>query len=170
MNAHKGYVKERPLGPFFRRTILSGTVSGLLMAGVIAAASRAQTGRAASGLNAVSHMLWGKQAGRKETWSFRYTASGLVLNQLACLFWSGCYEAICRERPTQLPAHGIPHVTILAFVAYSVDYHVVPERCTPGFELLFTRAWYPPLYAGLAYSLWAGAEFRDASLRGFSRA
>ena len=154
-----------PLQSFIQQSGRSGTVSGLLMATVIAVASRTRTGRAAPGLNAISHMLWGEKAGRQRNWSFRYTVSGLVLNQLACLFWSGCFEALFRERPSHLPGRGVPPVILVSFVAYLVDYHVVPKRCTPGFELLFPRAWYPSLYAGLAASLWAGAQVRDSSPR-----
>lgn len=154
-----------PLKSLIQQSGRSGTVSGLLMAVVIALASRVRTGRTAPGLNAISHMLWGEKAGRQRNWSFRYTVSGLLLNQLACLFWSGCFEALFRERPSRVPGHGVPHVILVSFVAYLVDYHVVPKRCTPGFELLFPRAWYPALYAGLAASLWVGAQVRDSSLR-----
>ncbi len=149
---------------YIQQSTLSGTASGLLMSVVIALASRARTGRTAPGLNAISHMLWGKEAGRQRNWSFRYTVSGLFLNQLACLFWSGCFEALFRDRPNRLPGQGVPHVILVSFVAYLVDYHVVPKRCTPGFELQFPPAWYPSLYAGLAASLWAGAQVRGPYL------
>ena len=154
-----------PMRSYIQKSSLSGTASGLLMSMVIAMASRARTGRTAPGLNAISHILWGGKAGRQRNWSFRYTVSGLLLNQLACLFWSGFFEALFRDRPNRLPGQGVPHVILVSFVAYLVDYHVVPKRCTPGFELLFPRAWYPSLYAGLAASLWAGAQVRDSSLR-----
>jgi hypothetical protein len=29
----------------------------------------------------------------------RYTASGLLLNQLACMFWAACYESLRRFTP-----------------------------------------------------------------------
>ncbi len=159
------YGTRLPLSSMLRQSALSGTVSGLLMAAVIAGTSRMRTGRTAPGLNAVSHMFWGSQAGRQANWSVRYTLNGLLLNQLACLFWSGCFEALYHDRPSNLPRQGVPHVIMLSFVAYLVDYHMVPKRCTPGFELLFPRAWYPWLYAGLALSLWGGAQIPVPSLR-----
>jgi hypothetical protein len=149
---------------FLHQTLVAGTVSGLLMDMVIVQASRMQTGRSAPGLNAVSHILWGRRAARQNNWSVRYTVSGILLNQLACLFWSGCMEALWPARRMRQSRQGVPRAMFIALIAYIVDYHVIPKRCTPGFELLFPRAWYPSLYAGLAASLWAGAcsrEFRD---------
>lgn len=49
-------------------------------------------------------------------------------------------------------------IRLLSWLAFVVDYHVVPKRFTPGFEWVFTRAWFPVLYAGLAGSLWAGGQ------------
>ena len=45
----------------------------------------------------------------------------------------------------------------VSILAYLTDYHVVPRRFTPGFELVFPRALFPWLYAALAGSLVAGA-------------
>lgn len=156
--ATKAVTRPSPAGPFIRRAILTGSVSGLLMSAVIAGASRLATGRSATGLNAISHMLWGRRVSRKTQWTFRHTGTGLALNQLACLFWAGCYEAMLddprRSRPSR---QAIDAITISA-IAYLVDYHLVPQRFTPGFELKFSRRWFPVLYAGLASSLWLGAQ------------
>ena len=51
---------------YIRHSILSGIVSGLLMNMVIILASSTQTGRSAPGLNAISHILWGRQAAQKK--------------------------------------------------------------------------------------------------------
>ena len=63
---------------YMQQSILSGTVSGLLMDLVIVLASRRQTGRSVSGLNAISHILWGRRAARQKHWSIRYTVSGAL--------------------------------------------------------------------------------------------
>jgi hypothetical protein len=150
--------RPSPTGPFIRRASLTGAVSGLLMSTVIAGASRLATGRSASGLNVISHMLWGRRVSRKTQWTLRHTGTGLALNQLACLFWAGCYEAMLGDdRRTKRSRQAIDAIALSA-VAYLVDYHLVPERFTPGFELKFSRRWFPVLYAGLAGSLWLGAQ------------
>jgi hypothetical protein len=128
------------------------------MSAAIAGASRLATGRSASGLNAISHMLWGKQVRREKEWSLRHTLTGLALNQLACLFWAGCYEAMLHEPQCSKPSQQVIDAITVSGIAYQVDYHIVPKRFTPGFELRFSPAWFPVLYAGLAGSLWAGAQ------------
>jgi hypothetical protein len=154
----KTVTRPSPTGPFIRRASLTGAVSGLLMSTVIAGASRLATGRSASGLNVISHMLWGRRVSRKTQWTLRHTGTGLALNQLACLFWAGCYEAMLGDdRRTKRSRQAIDAIALSA-VAYLVDYHLVPERFTPGFELTFSRRWFPVLYAGLAGSLWLGAQ------------
>jgi hypothetical protein len=113
-------------------------------------------GKAVAPLNAISHILWGHKAAREDKSSVKYTGSGLILNQLACLFWAGCYEALIEEnRPA-----GICKAAAVSAVAYLTDYHVVPRRFTPGFEFVFPRRMFPYLYAALAISLVAGVRMR----------
>ena len=154
----KAVTMQTPVGPFIRRTFRTGSVSGVLMSAVIAGASGLATGRSLSGLNAISHMLWGPGAAREVNWSLRHTATGLALNQLACLFWAGCYEAMLGDSRRSPGRRQAIDAIALSGIAYLVDYHLVPKRFTPGFELTFSRAWFPILYAGLAGALWAGAQ------------
>jgi hypothetical protein len=138
------------------RTVLSGTYAGLFMSAAIGLIGRTTLGKAATPLNAISHILWGPKAARETGWSMGYTGSGLILNQLACLFWAGCYEAMTDARR---PARFSTAAAVSA-LAYLTDYHIVPRRFTPGFEHLFPRRMFPWLYAALALSLVAGGELR----------
>lgn len=142
-----------------QRACVSGNAAGLLMAVAIGVVSQSVTGRSAPGFNAISHMVWGERAARQLHWSSGYTGMGLVLNQLACVFWAGCYEAMAHRQDGQ-PARPLILAATVSAVAYLVDYHVVPRRYTPGFELVFPRRSFPFLYIGLAASLWAGVELR----------
>jgi hypothetical protein len=138
------------------RALLSGSWAGLYMSGAIGLIGKITGGRAVTPLNAISHILWGNQAAREHNWSMKYTGSGLILNQLACLFWAGCCEAMTNARhPPRLST-----AAAVSAVAYVTDYHVVPRRFTPGFELLFPRRIFPILYAALAMSLVAGGRMR----------
>jgi hypothetical protein len=142
--------------PTFKRALYSGTWAGLSMSAAIGLIGKITVGRAATPLNAVSHILWGNQAARENKWSITYTGSGLILNQLACLFWAGCYEAMTDPRR---PARFSTAAAVSA-LAYVTDYHVVPRRLTPGFELLFPRRLFPWLYAALAASLVVGVDLQ----------
>ena len=73
----------------FKRALRSGTGAGLYMSAAIGLIGKIAIGKAVAPLNAISHILWGHKAARANNWSMKYTGSGLILNQLACLFWAG---------------------------------------------------------------------------------
>ncbi|HET6675497.1 MAG TPA: hypothetical protein VFG71_09170 [Nitrospiraceae bacterium] len=140
----------------FKRALRSGTGAGLYMSAAIGLIGKMAIGKAVAPLNAISHILWGHKAARANNWSMKYTGSGLILNQLACLFWAGCYEALIDEKRRP----GFSKAVAVSAVAYVTDYHVVPPRFTPGFEFVFPRRMFPYLYAALAISLVAGVRMR----------
>lgn len=143
--------------PYTVKPILaSGTYAGLCMSTAIGLIGKMTIGKAVTPLNAISHILWGRKAARANNWSMKYTGSGLILNQLACLFWAGCYEALAEENRSP----GFSKAITVSAVAYLTDYHVVPRRFTPGFEFVFPRRMSPCLYAALALSLVAGVRMR----------
>jgi hypothetical protein len=55
-------------------------------------------------------------------------------------------------------------VLVVAATAYVVDYHVVPRRLTPGFELRLRGAAFAGVFATLALGL-AARELRAAVIR-----
>jgi hypothetical protein len=140
-----------------KNILWSGTYAGLCMSTAIGLTGKITTTRPVVPLNAISHIFWGHKAARSACWSIKYTASGLLLNQLACIFWAACYETMI-GRKQQARFSSAVAVSILA---YLTDYHVVPRRFTPGFELVFPRTLFPWLYAALAGSLIAGARMRQ---------
>lgn len=80
------------------RIVLSGTYVGLCMSTAIGLIGKVTIRTAVVPLNAISHIFWGTKAGQKNRWSMRYTASGLLLNQLACMFGAACYEYLLGRR------------------------------------------------------------------------
>ena len=140
-----------------RNVLWSGTYAGLCMSTAIGMIGKITITRPVVPLNAISHIFWGHQAARSACWSIKYTASGLLLNQLACIFWAACYETmIGRKQPVRFSS-----AVAVSILAYLTDYHVVPRRFTPGFELVFPRTLFPWLYAALAGSLVAGVRMRQ---------
>ena len=139
-----------------KHTFWSGTYAGICMSTAVGLIGKISIGRAVGPLNAISHIFWGKRAAQRDDWSLRYTASGLLLNQLACLFWAACYESMIGRKH----AGRFSTAAAVSILAYLTDYHVVPRRFTPGFELVFPRTLFPWLYAALAGSLVAGGHMR----------
>ena len=144
---------------FLRQSCLTGTASGLLMSVVVGMVSRLTIGRSAPGLNAISHIVWGEKAVRQPMWTLRYTATGLLLNQVACLFWAGCYEALWRRHRSHRVMSSAADAVTIALLAYVVDYHMIPKRFTPGFEFVFPKKLFAVLYLGLAGALFAGSSY-----------
>jgi hypothetical protein len=113
---------------------------------------RIELGTALRPLNGISHILWGPHAGKVNTINAKYTLAGLALNTGACWFWAWLYRKgahkVCAS--TSEAATGAVGVAALAYVT---DYHLIPRRFTPGFELSLSRHSFPWLYAALAAGL-----------------
>ena len=114
--------------------------------------SRRSTGSAPAALNATSHFLWGDRAGRKQGYSLKYTAPGLAANYGACVFWALLYEALGRGR-RRSATRALVEGALVSAIAYVIDYHVVPRRLTPGFEMRLPRRALFFVYAALALGL-----------------
>lgn len=97
--------------------------------------SKLETGSAAAGLNATSHIVWGDEAARVDGFEPKYTVVGGLLNAGAMLAWSVVHEAFPRPRGTFA---AVTKGLFTSGVAYLTDYRVVPARLTPGFEKRFS--------------------------------
>ena len=131
--------------PFLQRTLVSGVLAGTAAAIAVSLAGRRQTGAYAAPLNATSHVVWGDRAGRRNRPSMKNTGTGTLLHYGASVFWAALYEALPGRAPLRAAA--------TAATAYVVDYHVVPRRLTPGFELRVSRGALAAVYGALALGL-----------------
>jgi hypothetical protein len=135
-----------------RGALVSGSLAAAAVTLVASLAARRATGSAASALNATSHFLWGERAARKQGYSLKYTGTGFMANYGASIFWALFYEALGggrRRRPARALADGL----LVSAAAYITDYHLVPRRLTPGFELRIPPAALAAVYAALALGL-----------------
>lgn len=135
-----------------RRACVSGTVAAVASAATVALLARRRTGSLASGANATSHVLWGDEAAaRCHRADLRHTALGYAIHHSSAVFWAAGFESLLALRR---PPHPALAAAAVGAVAYVVDYHVVPKRLTPGFELHLARremgAVYSVIAAGLA--------------------
>jgi hypothetical protein len=132
------------------RTLASGSTASILSSLAVAAHARARSGKAASGVNATSHWVWGERAMWRRRVDMRHTALGYAIHHASSLWWAGFFEL---KAPACRP-HGVVALgAATAVTAYVVDYHVVPRRLTPGFERHLSPAGMVSAYAAFGAGL-----------------
>jgi len=148
------------------RTALSGGAAALLSLVALMTQSRRDTGTPWTGINAVSHWLYGDPALRRHSLSGRYTAPGVVIHTLSSLLWAGLHRLVLRavRRP------GVPSIAATAAavtaVAALTDLRLVPERLTPGFERRLAPRSVALVYVAFALGLAAAAGWGRSGRRG----
>jgi hypothetical protein len=135
-----------------RNSLVGGTLTALASTLAATLLARAEGKPPAAAMNAVSHWLWGARAARQDDLSARYTLTGTVTNHAACVLWAGVYELL-QQRLPRTRAHALAAGPAVAALAYVVDYHVVPRRLTPGYELRLGKRSLAVLYGVIALSL-----------------
>jgi hypothetical protein len=139
------------LTPLLKRTLVSGSAAAAAVTLVASLAGRRATGAYAAPLNATSHFLWGKRAARKNQPSWKYTGTGFAANYGASVFWALFAEAL--KGPSPSAARALAAGAAVSGLAYVTDYHVVPKRLTPGFELRLPGRGLLAIYLALALGL-----------------
>ncbi|MGT2477705.1 hypothetical protein [Paraburkholderia terrae] len=83
--------------------------------------------------NAVTH-----RAFRERGVGPRFTLTGFAIHQASAVFWALLFEAInarlARGARRTDPVATVTAAMAPAATAYIVDFHIVPERLTPGFD------------------------------------
>jgi hypothetical protein len=130
------------------------TTSSVLVAAAAAAAGRWESGSVWRPINAISHIVWGPGAAKPTGFRPRYSLAGLALNYGACWFWAWFQRAAKRRlRLPDSPQAAAGLAAAVSAAAYITDYHLVPRRFTPGFELSLSSRHFPWLYGALALGL-----------------
>jgi hypothetical protein len=135
------------------RALVSGTLAAAAVTAVASLSSRRSTGSYASAMNATSHVLWGREAAMRNSASLKYTGTGVLANLGASVFWALLYEALKGRAGKPHVAGSLGRALLVSGAAYVVDYHVVPKRFTPGFELRLPGRALAAIYAALAFGL-----------------
>lgn len=121
----------------FGRAFKSGTLAGLGVAAASALAGKYETGSYVAPINATSHVLWGDKAAWQDRPSLKYTLTGLAINHASAIFWATVYETFFgsgkRGARRSLLRPLLGGVAVSAG-AYALDYYLLPDRLTPGFE------------------------------------
>lgn len=120
---------------FVRNTLLAAGIAtvGTTLAALLLGEREAND--AAAPLNATAHILYGDRAAAQDGFSVEYTLVGAALNATAMVGWAALQEfTLGRWARKGNPARAAAAGAATSVVAYATDYHVVPERLTPGFE------------------------------------
>jgi hypothetical protein len=147
-----------------KRAIASGTISGLATAAVALLEGKRETGSYYAPLNATSHIVWGNEAARQDSPSLKYTLTGFLLNHASTIFWALFYEKLfgrdatehghAGSRTSQAPwAEPVLGAAAVTTAAYVIDYHLIPERFTPGFEKRLSAKSLATIFVTLAIGL-----------------
>ncbi len=137
----------------FADALVTGVVTAVATF-ALPALLRARRGEpVAAAFNAESHVLWGDEAARQDEVTPEYTGVGAATHLGACLFWSTIYEAMLGDARRTTPRQDFAGAAAVAAGAYVIDYHVVPKRFTPGFEMRFSAGDMLAFFATLAATL-----------------
>jgi hypothetical protein len=152
MDRKEPFYPLRPRG-LIARAMASGSFAGLATTAAVALCGAREVGSAAAPINATSHVLWGDEAGTVDVIDVKHTVPGLLINTGAGVFWALVYELVlrCSKNPDRVTA-AASGATVGA-LAYVVDYHLIPRRLTPGWELRLPRRSVAAGFAALGATL-----------------
>ena len=139
---------------WLNRCLTTSAPAAAATTAMVAICGELEEGNSVAPLNAISHILWGESAARRDHASMKHTAAGVALNTLAITSWGATYEVVfgSAARKGNMKAAILGGISI-AGLAYVVDYYIVPRRLTPGFEKRLSPASMLAIYATLALTL-----------------
>jgi len=140
--------------------LLAGASATAATTLTVALASVAEQGSPWPALNAVSKMIHGNHAPWRNEASWKYTGTGTLLNAAAMFSWAAVYAVLRGPRTRTDYVRAATAGAATSALAYVVDYHVVPERFTPGFERRLSNRSLGVIYAALALGLAASELMR----------
>ena len=143
-------------------SLVTGAIAAATTTATAALCGQLEDGRPVGPVNAVSHILWGDSAARRTQLSVKHTLTGAALNAAAVTSWAFVQEAVFgRKRRRATIGEAALEGAAISTLAYVTDYHVVPDRLTPGFEKRLSNKSLATIYGVLAVSLAASALARN---------
>jgi hypothetical protein len=146
----------------------SGSLASLGSALAAGAAARAEGRSFVQPLNATSHWLHGRRAGRVRHLDAAHTGVGTLTHVASALFWAVPFSLWLHRQPDRSAQEIVLSGAATAALAATVDYLAMPRRLTPGWELTLSRGGVGTTFAGLALGL-AGGALLARSLGGARR-
>jgi hypothetical protein len=137
----------------FCRGLVSGTVASLASTISLAMLGKAELGKPAAPVNGPSQWIWGKHAPHEDHFTLQYTVLGHVVHHASSVFWAVLYERLRQGLGKEKKATALAPALITTAAAYTVDFHVVPQRLTPGFERRLSKRSILLVYGSFALGL-----------------
>ncbi len=147
---------------FVGDTIATATIATVATTLTSALLGQRELGHPAAPLNATSHIVWGDEAATHDGFDVKHTVVGAAINASAMVAWALVAEAAfgqwARRGSSLRPLAAGAAVSALAYVT---DYHAVPRRLTPGFEMRLSGAALGVTYGVLALAMAGGLARRS---------
>ncbi|PTR17030.1 hypothetical protein C8R31_101185 [Nitrosospira sp. Nsp2] len=142
----------------FQNSLVSGTVASVASTISLSMLGKAELDRSAAPVNGPSQWVWGRHAPYQNRFSLRYTIVGYLIHHAASVFWALWYERL-RQRLSvaENTAAVLAPAAVIAAAAYTVDFHLTPQRLTPGFEHRLSKRSLLIVYGTFALGLAATA-------------
>ena len=137
--------------------LIGGTLSSVLSAVLLYAASNRETGSPHAAINAISHWLWKDRAFRRNAPSLRYTGTGYLIHHLASTFWATSHAAVRSPDSATNARAAIAGGLTTSALACLVDYKLTPHRLQPGFEQRLSRPALTGVYLAFGVGIAVGA-------------
>lgn len=120
--------------------------------------ARKEDGSPWAAANAPSHWLWGRPALYQNAPSLRYTATGVLIHSLSGGMWGLLHEKVLGERARDKSfPQLLGDAAMTTAVAALVDFALVPQRLTPGFQKRLSLGSLVRVYGLFALGLAAGS-------------
>jgi hypothetical protein len=148
-----------------KTALVAGASASAATTVTVALAGLAETGSAWPALNAISKMVHGNHAPWRNEASWKYTGTGALLNTAAVFSWAAVYTVLRGPRTRTDYVRAATAGVATSALAYVIDYHVVPERFTPGFERRLPNRSLGLIYGVLALGLAASELLRPDEAR-----
>lgn len=119
-----------------RYSLIPGSLAALAVFAAIALSGRRDSGSAIAPINATSHVIWGDRAAAMERPTLRHTLPGILINLGSSMWWALVFRKLFGKSVDRRGAGAaIAGGVATAGLAYCVDYHLMPKRLTPGWEM-----------------------------------
>ncbi len=147
-----------------RRASISGSLASIAIALALAVLARREGKQVLQPINATSHWLHGKRAGRVRKADAAHTLVGYLTHHASAIFWAYFLERWLGSRRRGVLAV-VPRAAAMSGIAAAVDYGVVPRRLTPGWEHVVSNHSLKIAYVVMGLALAAGALLHRRSGR-----
>ena len=149
--------KIKPWKQAAHDSMLTGSIAGAATAAAAMICGKVELDNAVAPINAISHITWGDEALAQDSFSLKYTLTGLLLNDTSVGSWAMLYKLFFGEAAEEgTIALSLLGGALVSVVAYLIDYRVVPGRLTPGFEKRLSNRSLLVIYIALALGLGLG--------------